>query len=125
MGETELCYALMPCRADELHAVDAAAETLGAPPRLLLEGQHGGELPAVYEGARVSLPNVRLMALKRAECGRGWIVRIVETAGRACDVRVELPGIGADFSSELAPMQMATYHVVDGRAERTDFVEPD
>lgn len=125
MGETEFNYALMPCRADELHAVDAAAEALCAPPRLLLEGQHGGELPAVYEGARVSLPNVRIMALKRAECGQGWIVRIVETAGRACNVRVELPAIGADFSSELAPMQIATYRIADGRAELTDFVEPD
>ena len=125
MGETDLNYALTAFKPDEAARVDARAELLGAPLRTLLEGQHGGSLPAVYEGVRISAPGVRLQALKRAECGRGWIARLTETAGAGCRAHVELPELGAEFDAELPPMAMRTYHIADGRAQPSDFVEPD
>ena len=74
---------------------------------------------------RISAPGVRLQALKRAECGRGWIARLTETAGAGCRAHVELPALGAEFDAELPPMAMRTYHIADGRAQPSDFVEPD
>ena len=77
------------------------------------------------ELVRISAPGVRLQALKRAECGRGWIARFTETAGAGCRAHVELPALGAEFDAELPPMAMRTYHIADGRAQPSDFVEPD
>ena len=105
--------------------MDARAELLGAPLRTLLEGQHGGSLPAVYEGVRISAPGARLQAFKRAECGRGWIVRIVETTGAGCRAHVELPVLGVKFDAELPPMAIRTYQIEDGCVQLSDFVEFD
>lgn len=125
IGETELDYALTRFAPDDAARVDERAELLGAPVRMVLEGQHGGSLPAVYEGVRISAPGVRLQALKRAECGRGWIVRLCETAGAGARAHVALPALGAEFDAELAPMALRTYHIADGQARLSDFVEPD
>lgn len=125
IGETELDYALMPFSPAHVEKTAAAAELLGAPPRIVLEGQHSGELPAVREGAQIAPETVLLQALKRAECGRGYIVRLAETAGRACRAQIRLPALNAAFEAEMRPQEIATYHIVDGVATKTDFVEPD
>jgi len=50
-----------------------------------------GVLPVSNSFARVNKPNVLLLTLKRAEDGNGFIVRLVETEGKDCDVTVTLP----------------------------------
>ena len=50
-----------------------------------------GVLPTSSSFASVDKPNVLLLTLKRAEDGNGVIVRLVETEGAACTVKVTLP----------------------------------
>lgn len=125
IGETELDYALAPFSPEHVEKADALAELLGAPPRFVLEGQHDGVLPAVWQGAQIAPETVRVQALKRAECGRGYIVRLVETAGRACRAQIALPALGVSFAVEMRPQEIASYHIAGDTATKTDFVEPD
>ena len=68
---------------------------------------------------------VRVQAIKRAENGEGFIVRLNETAGKPARAHISIPALGADFDADMRPMGISTYYVKDGKAELTDFVEPD
>ena len=125
IGETELNYALTAFDPDKAEHADARAELLNMPVRTLLEGQHKGKLPCAYEGAAISGDTVRVQAIKRAENGEGFIVRLNETAGKPARAHISIPALDADFDADMRPMGISTYYVKDGKAELTDFVEPD
>ncbi len=120
-GETEVRLLLLPGFRPE--QADRAAEALCMPARTLLEGQHegGAEVPA--QGISIDSDHVRLAALKQAENGRGLILRLIETAGRPATARVAF-GV-FEFMASLPPMGIRTWFLRDGKAEPTDFVEPD
>jgi hypothetical protein len=60
--------------------------------RLIGEAQRGGLPPAGTSFVKVSAPNVQLVTLKQSEQpGRGWVLRLVETEGKASEVTVDLP----------------------------------
>ena len=56
-----------------------------------LRGAHQGDLPNSSSFARIEPTNVLLLALKRAEDGRGTIVRLMETGGRDVEAAISLP----------------------------------
>lgn len=56
-----------------------------------LRGPQTGTLPPAHRLITVDAPNVELLTLKRAEDGRGYIVRLFERTGQATTVRVEIP----------------------------------
>ena len=60
--------------------------------RMLPAGQTGSLPKDRASFVSVSAPNVQMVTLKQSEQpGRGWVVRLVETEGRATSVRVHLP----------------------------------
>ena len=69
-----------------------------------VEGKCDARLPASQTFCEIDQPNILLLALKRAEDGRGLIVRVLETEGRDTDVAVTLPfiSIKAGFETNLA-----------------------
>ncbi len=80
-------YALLPhCGGDDLCASAAAAEAWLFPPL-------AGKLPeARFDLSGWELPaGTILSALKPADDGNGWFLRIVETAGVAAEVNLPLP----------------------------------
>jgi len=52
---------------------------------------HAGSLPATYSFVKIDAPNVVLTAVKKAEDDDGLLIRFYEWAGKAGDVRIELP----------------------------------
>lgn len=56
-----------------------------------VQGNHQGELPSSSGFCTIDRPNVLLVTLKRAEDGRGFIVRLLETEGKGTEVTVTLP----------------------------------
>ncbi len=58
-----------------------------------LEGKHRGQLPASAGFCQIDKPGILLLALKRAEDGRGFIVRVMETEGVETEVTITLPFI--------------------------------
>jgi hypothetical protein len=60
--------------------------------RVIGAAQSGGLPVGKASFARVSAPNVQLVTLKQSEQpGRGWVLRFVETEGRATEAVVDLP----------------------------------
>ena len=57
----------------------------------VVEGKRNGTLERKGSFCSVSEGNVMLLTLKRAEDGKGVIIRLIETEGRGGDVRVSLP----------------------------------
>jgi len=55
-----------------------------------VNGKHEGSLPASSSFCEINVPNVLLLTLKRAEDGRGLIVRFMETEGKDTEFTIRL-----------------------------------
>ncbi len=85
----------------EAGVVRLAAE-LNQQPFAVVETYHGGPLPQSRSFADDGGGDVVVTVVKRAEDGEGYVVRAVETAGRAADARLEILGetIEASFGAD-------------------------
>jgi len=82
----------------------------------VIETYHEGELPTSYEGLKVNAENVTVGALKRAEDGNGYIIRLNETAGIATKAVIEAPMFGRTIEVELGPVDIKTLLIPDDAA---------
>ncbi len=83
MGTQTFRYSIVPHAGDwRSPAVRAAARVLNEPLRAVSVDAHGGRGRATPSPFTITGGTVELGALKRAEDGNGWIVRLVETSGR-------------------------------------------
>lgn len=86
------------------------ARQLEQPPVALLVPPKPGSLPRQGAFAEVAPDTLDLLALKPAEAGDGWILRLRETAGRATAAR--LHWLGQDLAlGQVAPNAMATWRL--------------
>lgn len=106
-------YALRPFAAQDPSDAVAAAQLLNQPVYPVLDTHHPGTLPKVQAGASVSAPNVLLTTLKRAEDGDAFILRLVETAGRAAQAVVRVPLMGFEADLTFGPQEIRTLRVED------------
>jgi alpha-mannosidase len=100
--------------------------SLCAPPMPHLESSHTAadvDLARIFEGIRVEPSSVLTTVVKRAEEDDGWIVRLFEASGAACEARVELPLLGARWQVAMAPHDVRTFHVRSWQVEEVDLVE--
>ena len=83
MGTQTFAYSIVPHAGDwRSPAVRAAARVLNEPLRTVRVDAHAGKGRATASPFTIIGGTVELGALKRAEDGNGWIVRLVETTGR-------------------------------------------
>ncbi|HEX8726469.1 MAG TPA: glycoside hydrolase family 38 C-terminal domain-containing protein [Gemmatimonadaceae bacterium] len=83
MGTQTFVYSIVPHAGDwRAPAVRAAARDLNEPLRAVRVDAHAGRGRATASPFAITGGTVELGALKRAEDGGGWIVRLVETSGR-------------------------------------------
>ena len=127
MGEVEFSYVLRPF-ADEdfrtLLANDAAL--LNGPLLLSLESEHDGgslPLPRAFRGVEISVPNITMPVLKRAEDGNGWIVRLVETEGKETEGTIRLSLLNAEWNVKMRGGEVKTFRIADGEVRETDLIE--
>lgn len=90
--------------------VAAAARELNMPLHATHGFRHGGSLPPAQSVVAVEPATVELVALKQAEDGRGWILRLWETSGKPGTASVRILGAPAG-SVQLAPYQLTTLRV--------------
>lgn len=102
------------------------ATLLCSPPSIIIESSHKSgatPLPSKYSGLRVEPDSVVATVLKRSWDGRGWIVRLHETAGRTCAARVTFVPLGASWNVTIEPFEVRTFCVRGGKVEEVDLVE--
>lgn len=102
------------------------AALLSSPPSIIIESAHDGgtnPLPSHYCGIRVEPETVIASVLKRSWEGDGWVVRLHEAAGNACDVRVHLAPHGTSWEFTIRPYELRTFLLRNSRAYEADLVE--
>ncbi len=93
MGAQTFCYSIVPHAGDwRSPAVLAAARSLNEPLRAVAVDAHAGRGRGTPSALTIAAGTVSLGALKRAEDGDAWIVRLVETAGHPTTAVLRLPG---------------------------------
>ena len=79
----------------------------------VIETYHEGDLPAVYSGLAVDAENISVGALKRAEDDNGYILRVVETTGKATKTTLAAPMFGRNIELNFGAMEIKTLFVPD------------
>jgi len=83
-GHHEFVYGIAGHQGDYRAAgTDWQAWRLNAPEMVFSAPKHAGALGKTFSLVRVSNPRVRVLAVKRAEAGDGYVVRVVELDGKA------------------------------------------
>jgi len=98
------------------------AAGLEQPPVALAVPPHPGPLGRRGSAASLAPASVKLLALKPAEDGRGLVVRVQETTGRAVRPRLTLAG-QTHTLGRLAPRALATYRLHRGRVTPVGLAE--
>lgn len=111
-GEQAFRLALVPYSGSWRDAgLDRRAAVLNQPLPRVVETYHKGTLEACYCGIRLSSQTVNVGAIKPAEDGQGWVVRLVEAVGMTQTVQVELLLLGRTLTVDLAPFQIKTLYL--------------
>jgi alpha-mannosidase len=112
-GPQHFRYTLLPHLGswEKAGAVQRAAE-LNQPPIPLLETYHPeGKLPLSDSFLSVESDHVQASALKKAEDGQGWVLRLVETSGEAGRVRLCLNAWQRSWEVDFVPSEIKTFYI--------------
>ena len=118
IGMQEFSYAIVPFAGDWKQVnLARRGEVFNRKLPWVIETYHEGKLPTRYEGLKVDAANVTVGALKRAEDGNGYIIRLNETAGIATKAVIEAPMFGRTIETELTPIDIKTLFIPDDPAD--------
>ncbi|MEN9937655.1 MAG: hypothetical protein RLZZ387_4234 [Chloroflexota bacterium] len=125
-GAQEFTLALRPHVGDWRDAgVVRAARALNIAPTLVTAHGHGGDLPAQAGLLELDAPEIELTALKPAEDGDGFIVRLADRHGRGG--AGSLGWLGQTFAVACRPFEVVTLRLSQRqgawRVELCDMIE--
>lgn len=120
IGEHDYAYEIRLYDGDRTDIV-RAAEELNTEFSVIPETYHKGTLPEVASNISLDCDNVTLIALKPAEDGNGFIVRLAEIGGRNADLHAKI--LGTTIDCTFSPEQIRTFRISDGEAAECDFCE--
>ncbi len=113
-GETRFRYALLPWQGTDFSGAVRRARLFNTPVTQILENNHPGVLPLHGEGLTLTGENVMLSAIKRAEDGKGLVVRLYETAGKEAAFTLSGPCVRVPLREKLSPWSVETWYLPDG-----------
>ena len=117
-GELRFRFALTPSNAD----LPRLSRQLEQPPLVLLVPAKKGKLAREGSFLDMAPGSLQLLALKRAEDGRGLILRAQQTTGRK--VRGHLTWLGRRIDlGWIAASEIATWRLLGHKATRTNILE--
>ena len=95
--------------SEEAEDMTRMAAAFSSPMTSITNTAHSGSLPASHSFMRLERGSVEIMSVKRAEDGRGLIIRGMELAGDGRNVRIALPNVKSAHLTD-------TYEREDGAA---------
>jgi len=103
------------------------AEELQAPAEHVMDSAHPGTQPWERSFIAVGPESVSVLGVKRAEDGKGIIIRLQEMRGQQTAARIALPETGLEGSLEIGPWEIRSFRVLNlnGRARirQVDLLE--
>lgn len=101
------------------------SQLLGEPLVLLPQSYHPGTLPERYCGIVCSSDHVVVSALKRAQKGNGYVLRLFETDGEPAELRIEIPGLSVACDVNVKPHEILSFYIDDKTHSftRVNFLE--
>ena len=113
-GEQRFSYALVPYEGSWRTAgLNRRAAVLNMPLPSVTETYHAGPLGGEFCGIAVDSETVDVGALKRAEDEGGYVLRIVETAGSAQTVNIDLKLLGRTLKLNFGKYEIKTVYLPD------------
>jgi len=103
--------------------LDRLAQEMQAPAEYVMDSAHEGSEPWERSFLNVSPGTVEVLALKRAESGDGFILRVQERAGRPTDFSVESAPLKLKHRAQLKPWEMKTLLLEPARAKEVSTLE--
>ena len=117
-GQRFVAFRLLPHQGDWHKALPHRhAAMLNRPLHPIYETYHKGSLPQVMSGISIDKDNVSATALKEAEDGNAYILRLCEQHGTDCAATVSLPLIGRTWTTKLGHFQIKTLRIPFNKAE--------
>lgn len=114
MGVQRFGYVLVPYEGSWRDAkMHYRASVFNQPLSYVVETYHEGPLGSEFSGINVDNTSVYVGAFKRAENGRGYVIRIVEATGRQQQAKVDLPLLKRTIELSFAPFEIKTMLVPD------------
>jgi alpha-mannosidase len=68
---------------------------------------------------------VMVSALKQAEDGNGYILRLYESMGEAAEAQIRIPCLGINDSIRFAPFEIRTFRLTKGNISPCPLLEKD
>jgi alpha-mannosidase len=110
-GELKFRFLLSPGDA----ALPQLAQALEQPPTALVAAAHDGHLPRAGSLGALHPAALQIIAIKRADDGRGLVLRVQETAGKAATARLDWLGQKLNLG-EVGANTLASWRLVPGRS---------
>lgn len=110
-GVSEFQYAILPC-TDSFDAVVRSARVFNQPPEHIVETYHKGCLEPAADGINISCTNVIAEVFKRSEDDDGYILRLFEASGDACE-NVRITCLDRIFDLSFASQEIKTVFIPD------------
>lgn len=130
LGEHTFQYVLLPYQGKfEDSRIIRCAQELNAPPQVLLGTGHEGTLPASRSYFALDCESVSVTALKKAESGEGYIMRLQELYGSFAAAELTSAVLEISFSIDFRPNEIKSIWLYrrkqDGKwtLRETDFIE--
>lgn len=109
--ELEFTYEFMTCESGNYSALVRESELLNMPLKLYQETHHKGTLPPTYGGMSINCDNIIVQTIKIAEDNNGYVLRAIETGGKACAATIDLKFIGRKITLDFKPQEFKTVFV--------------
>ncbi len=120
LGETCFNYTIVPFEGDRA-ALAAEAARQNAFFLSVNETYHDGPLPQSYSAFACDCTALELQALKPAEDGNGFILRLAETSGSAVNTTVTV--LGNEVCVSLPAYGIGSWRIADGKAVPCNYME--
>lgn len=120
-GIQEFEYGIAPF--ESLRDNACKSQEFSSTTRAILETFHKGKLPTEYRGVKIASGTVALSAFKRAEDGKGNILRIYETSGNHTSAVIECDCLGVKIETSLSAYEAKSFRIENGRYCECDFIE--
>ena len=123
-GQQEFTYEIVPHTEKMNGELFRLSEILNNPLQTHQETHHDGVLPQTYSALSVDCKNIVVTAVKSAEDGNGFIIRIIETDGRETTATVNFNALNTEFTMQWKPQEIKTIRIdKDGNASEIMITE--